>query len=112
MKLYVIVALTGVSYPTIQKIKAYNEGRGALFGLPYPRQGYGCVDIGDLNPVDGFWCSNCYFSGIVTYCDLMTETMEPDWDTPGDYVPQFCPNCGERIDWRGADTPASEEGLR
>lgn len=103
-----IVALTGVSSTTIQKIKAYNDGHGVVSQFSPQRFRYGCADIGGLNPVDGFWCSNCYFSGVVRFFDLDTETMEPDWDLPGDCVPRFCPNCGKEIDWNGADTPVSE----
>lgn len=95
---------TGLSYMTVKSALArIDEARGHLVDLSMvPRHANGCVDMGGLNPVDGFWCSACGIATTVSKHNLSTDTMEPDWGTEWECIPKYCPICGRKIDWKGA----------
>lgn len=99
-----IAEATGLAWGTVaravERIKA--DGSATVDLSLVPLHGHGCVDMGGLNPVDGFWCSACGIAVTVELHDLDADTMEPDWELFGEYTPKYCPSCGRRIDWKGA----------
>lgn len=98
-----VINRTGLSNQTVSKLfKDFRESRPiGRYPIPLGR-GCGTASLLDLNPVDGFWCNACDWSGVVRVFDTDVDTLEPDTDAEGDYAPRFCPNCGRKIDWKGA----------
>lgn len=63
------------------------------------RFSYDLVDdatLSNMNPVDAFACPSCGFVGCVVEYQQDGDGYW-DLDTPCDYEPRFCPNCGAKV---------------
>ena len=53
-----------------------------------------CENVSEMNPVDGFTCSEC---GI-TIIDFREEKVDEDYNASWyEYEIKYCPNCGAKV---------------
>ena len=74
------------------------EAVGDFWGLLADLIDPTCNDEADVNPVDGFTCSACGWSGRIEEDDTDLDTyQEPMFDDFAEFSPHYCPNCRARV---------------